>query len=124
MKRYWVDVRVGCCAIRDSRISGNELDVILSPNLPSVVYFWGGSTKVIEPARGELPAVVGYQVPEEELVYARKLCEVLNNEQNENHRMATHDAMVGCSRTKALVQEVRSSSQSATSKTKSRGSKG
>jgi hypothetical protein len=115
--RYWVDVRVGCCAIRDSRISGDELDVILNPNLPSVIYFWAGSTKVVKTEHGEYLTPTHCQVPEEELLYARKLCEELN-EQDKNHRMAAHDAMVGCSRTKALVQKVCKSSESSPSKGK------
>lgn len=78
--RYWLDVRAGCCAIRDSRISGNEHDADLRPGLPSVVYFWGGHIKVFQPAFGALPAVVGGEIPEDELVYARNLCEGLNNE--------------------------------------------
>ena len=66
---YWVDLRIGCIAVRDDRLESGE-ENCLSPDMKSVVWFREGN-------HGEN----GWYLPLELETEARKLCDKLNEEE-------------------------------------------
>ena len=75
VRRYYVDLRVGCIAVRDRTLDGDDHGLL--PETPGVIKFWCGSL-----VSKECPTChcrsSEYIVSEEIVAKAEKLCEELN----------------------------------------------
>ena len=76
-RRYYIDERVGCLAVRDSSVH-NEYEPGLDSNAPGVIRYWHGEPKVKICSECGRRQSDGWYIPPEYRQEAQALCDELN----------------------------------------------
>ena len=79
MKRFWVDQRLGCCAVRDHRLEEQGCPFALE-RVPDLVQYFPG-VEVDQQCSKCGQREHYWTLPQETLLEAQALCDQLNSEQ-------------------------------------------